>query len=1168
MSKYDLKFSVGIDGDSKNKFKRDIADLTKQQTVNIALNLEKFNEFQKTLSTGLSTTVKIRVDTSELEKALSKFNITDFQGMTKASDMVNKYGNERYSNMVSGLKETVNEYEAYISRMKRAERTILEFNYSRKAIASGQKVTDEDLVKYEENDKALNKAIDRFVDSREKVTELRRQITAEIAGLQSDDRFTTEKIKSKYKSLGAFNKSFTNDKLYEYFNSDRGISDLDGYKAKFVELRTELQNFTANNNIHSILDIDKLPIEKLSQAADIFQRMEKINEKIVELNDGNKRSALKYGASANETELYKYYKTAQEKAFENGARLIGIAEAQSAKSMASQQNISSSITAEAASDLYKSLSSGLNDIPINSFAVSPEAIESIKEQIQAQLSNITVGKTVTLTSNADEKTVQEKVVLPDVIIGSFELSTEAIAKLRADTQTALNNVSLEPSADETAFTEAFERVSKTYQSRLNALGRKLTKAIEKPTIEEFDAQPAIDKMKAQINNALKSFKFNIGGTVAGASISSKDAALVTREAIGSRINNLVNQLEGKYSNIQKYNVFPKTATYLNNLISERIADLQSLENNLFKTDDKTGKYTMSFDNAKAELDGIVIKINELNTLISKTGQSMPLLKTVKNIDSEITDMLNKLEGYEQTPSVRNLYDKIRYQYGGLWDKVQASQRGLPTVDIDKANNDILTMLQELEQVKQEFSEISKTTKTISDRDLLAKKAQGALNDLNGNYDKIRKLSIFPQEAKELADNNKQISDLFESFTNKVYAKGKKRGTFLFSAEELEEEFNSINGCVDTLNQKLSTLGQKMPIQKAFDSAKKSVENMLTELDKYQETDKIQAFRARLEGDSGLLARIKTSTELLPNEKAGIDVVTAEAIELDGIIKQMQQDFAAVTQDAPLTKELEKAEVDAMRVQKSIVNLQERMQKSLVANSKGFSQAQYKQQFDMIYEATKSDALTGEDVSMLTTKFKQLENSMRAAGMTGKSFGDVMRGMYAKFGSWTMVTMTIQRVIMTFKRMVAAVQEVDSALTNLRKVTDATEADLEKFMRGVGDSAHKLGATMSDLVNATAEFSRLGYDLNQSQKLGELATMYKSVAEDLDITTASQSIVSTLKAFEKAGISAERIVDVFNYVGNNFAISSAGIGEAMQRSAASLQTANNSLEQSVALITAA
>lgn len=49
--------------------------------------------------------------------------------------------------------------------------------------------------------------------------------------------------------------------------------------------------------------------------------------------------------------------------------------------------------------------------------------------------------------------------------------------------------------------------------------------------------------------------------------------------------------------------------------------------------------------------------------------------------------------------------------------------------------------------------------------------------------------------------------------------------------------------------------------------------------------------------------------------------------------------------------------------------------------------------------------------------------------------------------------------------------------------------------------------------------------------------------------------------------ALKIVDIFNEVANTQAITSAGIGEALQRSAASFNASNTSLEKSVALITA-
>ena len=47
-----------------------------------------------------------------------------------------------------------------------------------------------------------------------------------------------------------------------------------------------------------------------------------------------------------------------------------------------------------------------------------------------------------------------------------------------------------------------------------------------------------------------------------------------------------------------------------------------------------------------------------------------------------------------------------------------------------------------------------------------------------------------------------------------------------------------------------------------------------------------------------------------------------------------------------------------------------------------------------------------------------------------------------------------------------------------------------------------------------------------------------------------------------------IVDRFNEVGNRFSITSKGIGDALQRSAAALSAGGNTLDESIGLITAA
>lgn len=59
----------------------------------------------------------------------------------------------------------------------------------------------------------------------------------------------------------------------------------------------------------------------------------------------------------------------------------------------------------------------------------------------------------------------------------------------------------------------------------------------------------------------------------------------------------------------------------------------------------------------------------------------------------------------------------------------------------------------------------------------------------------------------------------------------------------------------------------------------------------------------------------------------------------------------------------------------------------------------------------------------------------------------------------------------------------------------------------------------------------------------------------------------MKSFGIEASNAMSIVDKFNEVGNNFSISSAGIGEALLRSASSLAAAGNDIDESIAMITA-
>lgn len=185
-----------------------------------------------------------------------------------------------------------------------------------------------------------------------------------------------------------------------------------------------------------------------------------------------------------------------------------------------------------------------------------------------------------------------------------------------------------------------------------------------------------------------------------------------------------------------------------------------------------------------------------------------------------------------------------------------------------------------------------------------------------------------------------------------------------------------------------------------------------------------------------------------------------------------------------------------------------------------------------------------------------------------AFGKIGRAIKTHLTTLT-ATASIGSIMRYIRQMVEAVREIDTAMTELRKVTDETDARYEQFLDNAATRAKSLSATISDTVSATADFARLGLSIDEAEKAADAAIVYKAVGDDIaSIGDAAESIISTMKAFGVEASDAMSIVDKFNKVGNEFAIGSSGVGEALKRSASAMYAANNTLEETIGLATAA
>ena len=326
--------------------------------------------------------------------------------------------------------------------------------------------------------------------------------------------------------------------------------------------------------------------------------------------------------------------------------------------------------------------------------------------------------------------------------------------------------------------------------------------------------------------------------------------------------------------------------------------------------------------------------------------------------------------------------------------------------------------------------------------------------------------------------------------------------------------------------------------------------------------KVEDMPKRIKNAQNQLKSLTCSLKQLGVTDSGDLVATAEtyAAEMQKIIglegqEQVQamtafeQKLGAYQQEITQAQTLSNIQESKSKQQKAISKERERSianeavaytkQLNLIKQIQGYQRSNtkirgtdYGKQLDGILGAlTSGKRLDSSVIDNYTTSFKELKNNIDAAGLAGKSFSDTISSGLKKFSSWFGISQLVMRAVMGVKQMITTVTELDTAMTELRKVTDLTEQEYAKFGNTASNIAKNVGAVISDTINSAADFARLGYSIDDSAKLAEAALVYKNVGDGInDIGEASESIISTIKAFGIEAENAMDIVDRFNEVG--------------------------------------
>ena len=214
-------------------------------------------------------------------------------------------------------------------------------------------------------------------------------------------------------------------------------------------------------------------------------------------------------------------------------------------------------------------------------------------------------------------------------------------------------------------------------------------------------------------------------------------------------------------------------------------------------------------------------------------------------------------------------------------------------------------------------------------------------------------------------------------------------------------------------------------------------------------------------------------------------------------------------------------------------------------------------------------------SGIQSEFKTITTQAEIIGKTGLSMGDRLKMQFTKLSSYFGAASVIMTGIQAVKEGFQNVLDVDTKLTELYRVTDFTSSQYSDVYDTLTTSAQKYGATLTDLISQTADWSRAGFsDPDTAARLSEITSVYQHIA-DLDAKTSMENLLTAYKGFEPqlkkqfggdAAAAAEHIADVYNEIDNNYATTAADIGEAVKRSASALSLAGNSLEETAGMVT--
>lgn len=158
--------------------------------------------------------------------------------------------------------------------------------------------------------------------------------------------------------------------------------------------------------------------------------------------------------------------------------------------------------------------------------------------------------------------------------------------------------------------------------------------------------------------------------------------------------------------------------------------------------------------------------------------------------------------------------------------------------------------------------------------------------------------------------------------------------------------------------------------------------------------------------------------------------------------------------------------------KKVADFQRSLQKYWDNNNR-IHNTMYGKNIQSMFDQLNSGGITNSQMKKFESQVANIKKSVDLDGLGGKSFISTMGSQLKSVGQMLSTYDVIQAGINQIGNMANNVLDVNSAMIELRKVSTASDVDIADYYDEAAASAKKYGASIDEVINSTADWSRLG-----------------------------------------------------------------------------------------------